>query len=279
MNQRRFLVLALGASFASHATLLRAQTSSSSMRRVGVFAPSTRAKEEVTLKPFFDQMRQLGWVEGQNIVYDRVYADDQRERLPKLATELVARKPEVIYAPPSSTALAAKQATQTIPIVFSFAIDPVGTGLVKGFARPGGNVTGLSSFVESLTAKRIQLLREILPVVQRIGLLGDTTDPSTRIEQQQLAPVAASMGLTIIFAEAANPADFDAAMARLVAQRVEAIFQAGVTPLVYNMRGRLIELANMNRVAFVAGSAPYADSGALFTTPTRSLVGCAARRR
>ncbi len=89
------------------------------MRRVGVLAPSTWAKDEITLEPFYEKMRQLGWIEGQNIVYDRVQADDRPQMLARLAAELVARKPELIYAPPSTAALAAKQATQTIPIVFA----------------------------------------------------------------------------------------------------------------------------------------------------------------
>ena len=98
MMQRRLLLLALGAASSGSPVLLRAQTSTANLRRVGVLAPSTRAKEEVILKPFFDQMRALGWIEGQNIAYDRVYADDRMEKLHKLAAELVARKPEVFYA-------------------------------------------------------------------------------------------------------------------------------------------------------------------------------------
>jgi putative ABC transport system substrate-binding protein len=169
MNLRRRLVLALGASLSGHAALLRAQTSAGSLRRVGVLAPSTRAKEEITLKPFFDQMRELGWIEGQNIVYDRVYADDQQQMLSRLAAELVARKPELIYAPPTASAVAAKQATQTIPIVFGAVSDPVGVGLVNSLGRPGGNVTGLSNMGASLVPKRVELLREILPGVKRLG--------------------------------------------------------------------------------------------------------------
>ena len=118
MPQRRRLALAMFASLSGYAPLLSAQTSGANPRRVGVLMPSTRAKEEVTLKPFFDQLRQLGWIEGQTITYDRAYADDQHERLPKLATELVARRPEVIYAPVTPTTVVARQATQTIPIVF-----------------------------------------------------------------------------------------------------------------------------------------------------------------
>jgi len=166
----------MGASMAGHAGLLRAQPSTTGMRRVGVLAPSTRAKEEITLKPFFDEMRQLGWVEGQHIAYDRVFADDHLALLPKLAAEIVARKPEVIFAPPTPAAVAAKQATQTIPIVFQAVADPVGSGLVTSLARPGGNVTGISGVFGSLVLKRVELLREILPGAKRLGFLGDSND-------------------------------------------------------------------------------------------------------
>ena len=263
MNRRRLLILALGASLAGHAALLRAQTPAASLRRVGVLAPSSRAKEEVTLKPFFDQMRQLGWIEGQNIVYDRVYADDHNELLPRLAAELVARKPELIYAPPSPAAVAAKQATQTIPIVFGAVTDPVHIGLVTSLGRPGGNVTGICVFAESLAPKRVELLREILPGVKRIGLLRDSTDPATKLDQQALAPLAASLGLTVIVAEIAQPTDLDAAIAGMVAERVDAIVLTS-SPLFYSARARLIELASQRRVPVIAYRTQYADAGALF---------------
>ena len=205
-NQRRHVALALGASLLGHAELLRAQILRGSMRRVGVLAPSTRAKEEITLKPFFDQMRELGWVEGQNIAYDWACADDRMALLPRLAAELVAGKPEVIYAPPTEAAVAVKGATQTIPIVFGSVLDPVGIGLVKSLARPVGNVTGMTQSVgSSLLPKRIELLREILPGVKRIELRVDPTDRAAKIDQQEIAPLAASLGLTFIVAEAANP--------------------------------------------------------------------------
>ena len=120
MNRRRILHVAIGVGVSSCAPLLRAQQApAASIHRVGVLAPSTRAKEEVTLKPFFEEMRRLGWMEGHTIAYDRTYADDRHKDLPKLAAELVTHKPELIYAPPQIAAMAAKQATQTIPIVFA----------------------------------------------------------------------------------------------------------------------------------------------------------------
>jgi putative tryptophan/tyrosine transport system substrate-binding protein len=264
MNPRRLLLLALGAGITGPAASLRAQTSSGTLRRVGVLAPSTRAKEEITLKPFFDQMRELGWIEGQNIAYDRVYADDQHERLSGLAVELVARRPEVIYAPVTPTTVAAKQATKTIPIVFGTVWDPVGIGLVASLGRPGGNVTGISSYSDSLAPKRVELLRQIMPGARRLGFLGDLGDPTTMLDRQALAPLAAPMGLSFVFAETVNTADFDAAVARLLAERVDAIFPWGSGALVFNLRPRLIELASQKRLPVIGNRAQLADAGALF---------------
>ena len=266
MNQRRSLMLALGASLWGGAAVLLAQTSSGSLRRVGVLAPSTRAKEDVILAPFFDQMRQLGWVEGQNIQYDRVYAGDEQQMLGQLAVELVARRPEVIYATITPATIAASRATQTIPIVFGFVADPVGVGLVQSLAHPGGNVTGMSSVASlEIGPKRVALLREILPRVKRIGLLGDATDPSTKLQREVYERADALRGLTFVFAEAANPVEFDAALTHLIAQQVDAISTVGTAALVSNLRVRLIELADQRRIPVIAGAAHYADSGALFS--------------
>ena len=265
MNRRRLLASMLGSGLVARATQPWAQPSATSMRRVGVLAPSTREKEEVTLKFFFVQMRELGWIEGQNIAYDRLYADDQMALLPRLAVELVARKPEVIFAPPTPAAVAAQQATQTIPIVFQAVADPVGSGLVTSLARPGGNVTGISGVFGTLVLKRVELLREILPNAKRLGFLGDSNDRLSKLDQQVLAPIAASLGLTLIFAEAANLVEFESAVARLGAERVDAIFPAGTGINFFNMRARLIELANERRVPVIGHLLPVAEAGALFT--------------
>jgi putative tryptophan/tyrosine transport system substrate-binding protein len=208
-------------------------------------------------------MRELGWIEGQDITYDRVYADDRHEMLPRLAAELVARKPHLIYTPPVVAAVAAKRATETIPIVFGIVGDPVGVGLVSSLAHPGGNVTGMSG-VTDLFAKRVELLRELLPGATRLGLLGDPASSATKIEQQGLAPTVVALGLTIFNAEASNPVEFEAGVARLAAARVDAIF-IGSSTLAFNMRGRLIELANQERLPVIASVSQYADAGALLT--------------
>jgi len=264
MNHRRFFVMAAGAVLASGFAAIRAQDRVLARRRVGVLAPSTAEREELVLKPFFVQMRELGWVEGKTVDYDRVYADDQQQRLSQLALEMVTRRPDLIYAPPTPAAVAAKQATDTIPIVFGAVWDPVGSGLVRSLSRPATNVTGVCVFAESLGPKRLELLREILPHAKRLGWLGDSTDPTTQADRQTLQPFAASFGITIVEAEAANPATADTAIERLLADRVDVIY-TGTSPLLYNLRNRLIERANQKRIPVIAYRAQFAEAGALFS--------------
>ena len=263
MHTRRLLVPALSVTLTGNPASLRAQTPATGPRRIGVLMPSTRAKEDVTLKPFFDEMRAIGWIEGQNMVYDRVYADDWQQDLPRLAVELVARKPELVYAPPLIAAVAARQATRNIPIVFATGSDPVRAGLVASLARPGGNVTGLVTYIDSLAPKRAQLLREFLPAARRFGFLGDPTDPDTALARDALASASTELGLTIVAGETSNPVEFDQVVARLLAQGVDAILtQSAITS---NLRGRLIEQASRTRVPVVGQQRNLAEAGALFS--------------
>lgn len=232
-------------------------------RRIGVLAPSTAAREAVTLKPFFDQMAQLGWIEGATVRYDRSYADDQYHELPRLARELVARGPELIFAPPAPAAVAAKAATATVPIVFATGTDPVGTGLVKSMARPGGNATGLCSVIDSLAPKSLELLQQIAPAVRRIGLLGDREDPRLRQDRDALAPLLAARGMQLVVGEATHPQAFDDAVAMLLREGVEAVMTN--SSLSFNLRHRLVELLRGRRVAVVGHRSEMVDAGGLFS--------------
>jgi ABC-type uncharacterized transport system substrate-binding protein len=263
MNRRHALRAVAIGSLAARVPSLEAQGSAASRRRIGVLAPSTRAKEDLILKPFYREMDRLGWIEGRHITYDAVYADDRHQDLPRLAAELVARRPEVIFAPPPVAALAAKQATHTIPIVFGTGIDPVGAGLVASLARPGGNVTGVVNVVESLMPKRLELLHEMLPAARRIGFLCDPAEATWTSERSGLDRAATALGLTIVVGEVSNPRGFDAAVARLVAMGVEAI--VAFSPLVTNLRGRLVELATRKHLPVVGHASRMAEAGALFS--------------
>ena len=262
MNPRRLLLLALGAAISGNPVLLRAQTSTTNLRRVGVLAPSTRAKEEVTLKPFFDEMRALGWIEGQTVAYDRVYADDQQRDLARLAAELVARKPELIYAPPMVAALAAKQATGTIPIIFATGTNAVGLGLVASLARPGGNATGFVTNIESIIPKRLELLHEILPRARRVGFLVDPTEPASTDSLRRIDLAATALGLTIIRADLSNSGELDAAIAKLTGQGVDAIFAPST--IASNLRAQIVELASRRRLPVIGSIRAWVEAGGLF---------------
>jgi putative ABC transport system substrate-binding protein len=198
------------------------------IKRVGVLAPSTRAREDITLAPFFAELRRLGWVESRDIEFDWAVADDHDDALPLRAAELMARRPDLVFAPPTIAAVAAKRATSTIPIVFAAVSDPVGIGLVASLAHPGGNVTGVASIAESLAPKRLELLHEALPQARRIAVLGDANDPSSSVDEAALAPAAARLGLTLVLLNASDAAQFDAARRRVADERVDAALRARI---------------------------------------------------
>ena len=147
--------------------------------------------------------------------------------------------------------------------MFASGTDPVGAGLVSSLARPGGNATGVIAVVDSLAPKRVELLREILPGVKRLGLLGDPTDPRLTVDRTALAPVASALGLTVTVGEASNPAQFDAAVTNLLEQGIDVI--VATSTISSNLRGRLIELANRKRVPVFGGNAAIVEAGGLFS--------------
>jgi len=256
MKRRGVLHLAAAAGLPA---LMPRPASAQAPRRVGVLAPSTAAREAVTLQPFFDEMRTLGWTEGQQVVYERVYGDDRMQDLPQRAAELVARGPELIYAPPQPAAVAARRATATIPIVFATATDPVGAGLVASLARPGGNATGIGQF-DSLAPKSLQLLQEMLPRVRRVGLVGDPGDPRFARDREALSRL---LGAGLVAMPAQNLPSLDAALQALLKAKVEAVFTT--SSILYNLRERVIELTLPARVPVVAHRAQMAEAGALFS--------------
>jgi len=264
MNKRQLLSIAAGAALWSHAVRSGAQGSRGGKRRVSVFTPGIPADDEVLMKPFFDEMRVIGWVEGETVFYDRVYGSDRMEALPRLAADLVARKPDLIFTASPPTSNAAKHATSAIPIVFASVVDPLSSGLVASLAQPGGNVTGVTeSVVDSLAPKRMQALLEILPNVKRIGLLANPSDPGSSADQIALTPLVRDLGMTMVVANASNPSDFEKSVATLINAQVGAVFAA--SSIAITRRHRLIELTNAARIPVVGLNMPMAQAGALFS--------------
>ena len=260
MDRRNFARLAAAGLFG--ASLAALAQPAGRVWRIGFLNGGTRPPDGAPPVALRKALQALGYTEGKDIAYEGRWAEVRNERLQGLAAELVARKPELIYAPPAQAALAAKQATQTIPIVFGQVANPVSLGLVMDLAHPGGNVTGISSNFERLGLKRAELFLQILPRAKRFGFL---SDPGRMSMDDAVAFAAGldALGLSLIVAEAANPAELEAAVARLADHRVDGILVHAI--IANNLRARVIELANARRLPVIGANAQMADAGALFS--------------
>jgi ABC-type uncharacterized transport system substrate-binding protein len=213
---------------------------------------------------FLEGLRDLGYVEGRNLVIESRYNYGKLDRFPALAAELVALRVDVIVAPTTPAAVAAKRATRSIPIVFTSASDPVTTGLVASLARPGGNVTGLSFLTPELVGKHLELLKQAIPGIRRVAVLWE---PGERPEQDMLkgAEVAAhALGLGLRFVEARGPNDLDGAFSEVTRGRAGALALA-TSAMFFTERQRLVALAAKNRLPTVYPWREGVDAGGLMS--------------
>ena len=217
---------------------------------------------------FLQGLRDLGYVEGRNLMIEYRDAEGKPERYPVLAAELVALKVDVIVtAGGTPAALAAKEATRTIPIVFNAAGDPVSSGLVTSLARPGGNVTGLSNLTTELVGKWLELLTQTVPGVSRVALLLEPGTMSERADKDILraADVAArALGMRLQVVEVRGPADFDKAFSDMTRARAGAVTVMGST-MIISGRARLVELAAKHRLPALYTWRWFVDSGGLMS--------------
>ena len=199
------------------------------------------------IEAFHQGLRDLGYVEGRNVVIEYRDAEGKLERLPGLAAELVALKVDVIVAGGQPQALAAKQATRTVPIVFTAGPDPVASGLVTSLARPGGNVTGLSTLNRDLTSKRLEQLKQAVPKVSRVAVLWhpDERERPGKDFRKEAEIAAAAMGMRLQFVEARGPADFERAFSEILMARAGALTVLPSSSF-YTERRRLVDLAAKN---------------------------------
>jgi putative ABC transport system substrate-binding protein len=266
MNRRAFLSILSGGLLA--APLAAEAQQPTKIARIGYLSPNLATSPHLR-EAFRQGLRDLGYVEGRNLVIEYRDAEGRFERIPALAAELVALKVDVIVTEGGNTAVpvAAKQATRTLPIVFASASDPVASGLVTSLARPGDNVTGLSSFTTELVGKRLELLTQSVPGVGQIavlwlpGALGERTDK----EMLTGAEVAArGLGVRLQFVEARAPADFDRAFSDMTRARAGAL-----TLLPSNLfrreHRRLLDLAARHRLPAVYPWRDFVDAGGLMS--------------
>ncbi len=234
--------------------------------RIGYLSINLAANPHLR-EAFLQGLRDLGYVEGRDVVIEDRSAEGKLERFPALAAELVALKVDVIVAPGTPQALAAKQATRTIPIVFTAAFDPVTDGLVTSLARPGGNVTGLATLSSELVGKNLEQLKQAVPGVSRVAILWQPGGMGERTEKDMLKGVevtARALGVRPQFVEARGPADFDRAFSEMTRARAGTLTVVGSSMFVSERR-RLVDLAAKHRLPAVYAQRAYVDVGGLMS--------------
>ena len=260
--RRRDLIVLLGGAAAAWPLAARAQQADK-VARIGSLRHGSAAANADRIEAMRAGLRQLGYVEGKNIVIEFRWAETV-DQLPELATELVRMNVDVIFAPSSTEVEAARQATKTIPIVFAVHADPVGIGHVASLPRPGGNITGLTMLMTDLAAKELEILKEAVPQATRIGVLWNPTTPSHPPAVQAVKDAGEKLGVELRMVPARTAEDFDGALASMAAERVGAFLVLGA-PLVLSHRARLAELALKYRLPSMFGIREPVEAGGLMS--------------
>ena len=234
------------------------------IRRVG-YLTSGSATSNRSAEAFRQGLRELGWIEGQNIVIDWRFAEGRLDQLPDLANELVRLKVDVIVAGPTPPAVAAKSATRTIPIVMANTADPLELGLVTSLARPGGNLTGLAFSVGlEIFGKGLELLKETVPRIRRVAVLWNPGSPAQASAIGHVKAAAQSLGVQLQLLPARGPDDFDGAFAAMAKERAEALLVVADALFVVH-RARLADLAARNRLPSMHGLRENVEAGGLMS--------------
>ena len=265
MNNRRklLIVLGTGALAAPFGSLAQQQ---GKVWRVGFLAmrSPTASNPVVTYGAFLQGMRELGYVEGKNLIVEWRFAEGKVERLPTLAAELVQLKVDVIVAAGVQPTSAAQKATTTIPIVMGNSIDPVGSGFVASLVRPGGNITGLSNLIGDLGPKHFEMLRSMVPKLSRVAILVNPTNSGHATILETVQTAAQKSSVKILSVQARNPQEIESAFSTMTQDNAEAVIVAN--DLFFNQeRRQLAELAAKNRLPSVAATRQYVEAGGLMS--------------
>jgi putative ABC transport system substrate-binding protein len=222
VRRREFIILLASATACPLAA--HAQQQAGKVPRIGYLGLTSPSDRPPLLDAFRQRLRELGWVEGQNIVIDYRFAEDRVDRLPDLAAELVRLKVDVIVSLGTQGVTAAKNATETIPIVMIAVRDPVGIGLIASLARPGGNVTGVSGYAGlELVTKQLELLKETVPQIRRVAILSNPSNAYHQLAIREVNVAARPLGVQLLLLEAQGPNEFDSAFAAMAKERAGAL--------------------------------------------------------
>ncbi len=258
MHRRAFLHTLAGSLLA--APLAAEAEQAAKIARIGYLSPNLAATPHLP-EAFRQGLRDLGYVEGRNVVIEYRDVEGKFERLPALAAELVALKVDVIVTGAAQATQAAKNATTTIPIIMVAVVDPVRIGLVASLARPGGNVTGLSHFAgQELSGKRLELLREVVPKLSHVAIILNSANPSNPLQVRETEAAAQVLGLQLRPLEVRVPDDFERAFETAIRGRASALIALD-DPFIFGERTRIVGLAAKSRLPVMYGFREFVDAG------------------
>jgi putative tryptophan/tyrosine transport system substrate-binding protein len=263
MAIKTLIVLLVGLALAS-VRLVEAQQPKK-VPRIGFLALSPPSALSARIEAFRQGLHELGYVEGKNISIEYRFAEGQSDRLPALAAELVRLKVDVIVTSGPVPTGAAKKATIAIPIVMGFDTDPVGNGFVASLARPGGNITGLSTLAPEISGKQLELLKEIVPNLSRVAVFGTSTRPGNAQSLREVGLAAGAFGVKLQYVDVLNPKDIETAFRAAGKGRADAVLMLVEGGIASAHRTEVVELAVKSRLPVIYDRAEFVENGGLMT--------------
>jgi putative ABC transport system substrate-binding protein len=232
--------------------------------RIGYLTTVSLSAISARIEAFRQGLRELGYIEGENIVIDRRFAEGKLDRLPELAAELVRLKIDIIVTTGPGPTRAAKEATSMIPIVMAQDPDPVGSGFVASLARPGGNITGLSTLAPEISGKRLELLKETVPKLSRVGVFGTSTSPGNAQSLKETELAAGAFGVKLQYLDVLGPKDIETAFRAAGKGRADAVLILGGAVFV-SQRAQVTDLAVKSRLPAIYWRSDFVEAGGLMT--------------
>jgi putative ABC transport system substrate-binding protein len=261
--KNKIITLALGAMLLALCFAAEAQQPKK-VPRIGFLSAASPSAIAARTEAFRQGLRELGYVEGKSIVIEWRWAEGKFDRLPALAAELVRLKVDVIITAGPQATRAVKEATATIPIVMAFDNDPVGNGFVASLARPGGNITGLSTLAPEISGKQLELLKEVVPRLSRVAVLGSSTTPGNAQSLKETELAAGAFGVQLQYLDVRDPRDIETAFRAAGKGRADSILVL-TSPVVNPYRTEIADLAVKNRLPAIYSTPEFVEDGGLMT--------------
>jgi putative ABC transport system substrate-binding protein len=232
--------------------------------RIGYLGGTSPSANAARIEAFRQGLRELGYVEGRNMIIEWRHAEAKLDRLPALAAELVRLKVDILVTGGPPATRAAKEATVTIPVVMAFDDDPIGNGFVASLARPGGNITGLSSLAPELSGKQLELLKEILPKLSRVAVLGSSTRPGTAQTLKETELAAGVFGVKVLYLDLISPKDIETGFREAREGRADAMLILS-SPIFSSQRTQFVDLAAKSRIPATYSTTEFVEDGGLMS--------------